>query len=854
MKNKLKKISLTTSIILLIFILFLIVLGNISRKGYFSDFNLKSHNEGKYTYAFRINYYNKIFRNNDIYGVYPNIQSILNNNKHIKKIDMNDYNGTPFGTLVTAKKLNVDEKIDNIDYKLQIKPIFFLIFCISIIYIICNLKSFNIYKNIMKIIYYFNNFNYRNIIKKIIIVSVPLFIFIFVLLFILGKNDRIGYLSDLNLNIDNTLKINNFNVNATKKLFTLKNTLNNKELLNYIYTNDSITNYSYNFKIKYYSKIFKNSDFYEVYIDTNKSINNNIFIKKIDMNNTIGTPFGILVSDKVINENKIDNIIYTLKIKSHIIYAIFLIFFILILCYLIKVYCSITSFKSNNTNGLIIKEDNIVYMLKNDYYFLFSLILIFIFLFYFIYWLFFPGYYQYWDTSEVIWRAYTENYDNWRPIIISLVLRILYSIFGYDTYYLFLINILSWFIGLYLIIVSLYTKFKNKLVILLIFLSFLGNIFFTKINSEKDFTATLILWLSLSIIFYSITGNIKNHKILFFTKALSIFIALIALLWRHNFIVTVYPILFIYLFINIEKINNVKKFILSIISIMFVLGISLIIMVKIFPLFFIDEDMAKTATYHTFLIQISACAVDSNDSNLIPKNWYLDGRNFEDVKKIYNTERGSVLADLYAVNFDRNAPFKILPPNPNIKKNIKKVWVKAIISHPISYMKHIYNYAKYIFTTEDWSTFLRKLNYRFDPEYIQQTYKFPFMSNEYYNSIHNKNIQFDKNKEKIYSFFYRYLPDINISFFVILSFVLFFISLFCMFKFNNNFLIFSFLVSFSSAATCIIVLLFSPAPLYRYISPVVHIFIISLISFITFIYDIGGLKIFIKKLRSNSNI
>ena len=143
---------------------------------------------------------------------------------------------------------------------------------------------------------------------------------------ILGNKTRIGYLGEFKFDethINKTLELNGFDIEETKKLFTIDNILNNDALTNYIFTNEAITNYSYGFRIKYYSKVFRNSDIYGVYIDTNKIINDNNFIKSIKLDGN-GSPYGNLVSAKIIDFEKIDNVSYRLRLKLN--FVVFIIF------------------------------------------------------------------------------------------------------------------------------------------------------------------------------------------------------------------------------------------------------------------------------------------------------------------------------------------------------------------------------------------------------------------------------------------------------------------------------------------------------------------------------------------------
>ena len=156
----------------------------------------------------------------------------------------------------------------------------------------------------------------------VIIISIAL-----IVLQILGSKNRIGYLTDFNLNIERTLKTNE---NKFIKYI---------ELNGYNFTNENIINYKYvyQFKIRYYDKTFRNNDIYGVYPDLSNLPN---YIKNVEMQE-LGSPFGYLTSDKIIdNEEKIDNIYYKLRVKPEIINPVIIIFFILI----------VLVFKNNSKN------------------------------------------------------------------------------------------------------------------------------------------------------------------------------------------------------------------------------------------------------------------------------------------------------------------------------------------------------------------------------------------------------------------------------------------------------------------------------------------------------------------------
>lgn len=160
----------------------------------------------------------------------------------------------------------------------------------------------------------------KNTILKILIVVIAT-LTLSIILSILGGISRLGYLTDINIDVDKTLSIN--------QLDNIKLSITNyNDLISFIETNKNITNYIYNFKIRYYSKIFRNSDIYNVYLNTNSLpdyINHTEFYKN-------GSPFGIIKNNHMISNDKID-IYYSLKVKVPIYFYILLFFIISVILF-----------------------------------------------------------------------------------------------------------------------------------------------------------------------------------------------------------------------------------------------------------------------------------------------------------------------------------------------------------------------------------------------------------------------------------------------------------------------------------------------------------------------------------------
>lgn len=343
----------------------------------------------------------------------------------------------------------------------------------------------------------------------------------------------------------------------------------------------------------------------------------------------------------------------------------------------------------------------------------------------------------------------------------------------------------------------------------------------------------MFIWLLYSLIFFQLSMPINNRYIRLFIKIFTAIILLFGLLWRHNMIVTIYPIfiLFTYLCLKTNQIKNIKEYVKSFVILMLLWAIILIGIVKVFP--HIWGIYSNYASNHLFLLQIAGCSVPANDDSLIPKEWYENGKTFEDVKKTYNDN--PLNADDFSTGWAKDRPFLV-----NTKLvNLKRVWIKYIFKYPINYIKHINRFfiEFCIKNKKSWwlmnSYSIQRLDIGFNNAYISIINR--FNSNE-------QKITFTPLREKIYNFLFNSMVHIPIIFCVISTFIIFIINFILIFIkriFNSNLLIYSFSVSFSSIATICIVVSFTPVVDIRYIYLV---YPISIISFFTFIKELQGEK------------
>lgn len=166
----------------------------------------------------------------------------------------------------------------------------------------------------------------NNILIKSYFIFIIVCTIVFIVLFILGNKDRIGYLN-VNFDLDRTVKLND---HLPKEVLYSEDLDYIKQ---YILSNSNISNYAYNFRINYYTKNFRNSDLYGVYIDIDNLYKHNNFLKNIGMLESDGTPYGNLISSIILDDVKIEAS-YKLKIKRIFFYILMLLYIVPIIYFL----------------------------------------------------------------------------------------------------------------------------------------------------------------------------------------------------------------------------------------------------------------------------------------------------------------------------------------------------------------------------------------------------------------------------------------------------------------------------------------------------------------------------------------
>lgn len=663
-------------------------------------------------------------------------------------------------------------------------------------------------------------------------IYIPFFIIIFIsmtVLSILGKKERIGYLSEFKINTDKTLELNNFtNINETSELFD--NELDYDAITNYILTNEYITNYAYDFRIKYYDKVFRNSDIYGVYLNLNKLPE---YMQSAKMNDNTGTPFGNLISTKIIDIEKIDNIKYILKLKYNISFIIF-IFVIIFILYYFKIFHIVNEFLSAlfSFDKKLKLKDYINILLKNslfvenDFKYIFLIIVFSIFSIIEIIYrfnLFFPGNYFFGDFYYSILPQSLGIYklSHIYPVFISFFFRILNILFGNHVWYYFLINLILWHIGLLFLTMTVYHKTKSIFSILLFFLTFLSNIWWFLPDLHKDYTYGMFIWVYLNMILFIEVKQIKSPNILLFI----IFILFIfSFLWSHTAIVTLAPLLIYFVHKYTIKYYDTflsKKYIISFIKTFSCVLVFLLFVYILYPSL-LTQNNNKCMTWHISLHDILSISV-LIDKDLLPESSYGKKINFEIVKNKFSHNTIDNLI------WNSDSEYNLLEPNVD---NFKLYWLKTILSYPKEYLYHKYIFAKNLLINPGIE---RIGSYSSDNsmKYYDKNVKRMLPDNElniiYTEKEKNFLILLEKN---IYNLLF-----IKPLYFFIISLICFILSIVFLIKIKK-FIDLSILIlsmSASNLATVFISILYAPHIGYRYIFVIVPIGIISIIASIILI-------------------
>lgn len=432
----------------------------------------------------------------------------------------------------------------------------------------------------------------------------------------------------------------------------------------------------------------------------------------------------------------------------------------------------------------------------------------------FTFWLGFPG-----TIGTDAASAYSFPKNNHNPVFIIYTLEFLTFLFGRHIYYFFILNLVPFYLGLFFLIAGFCLRSKNPFALMLIFPTFIGNFYFSLFLQ-----APLYVVVSLYVCFYALLlflilvplNATRTQKI--FSKILwtLLFVLMfVAILWRHNAIFAVFPAFLVicYIFLKNRKLDS-KKFIKYYVVLVFLSATLCVGIVKGMPKILIKGDEFRPAM-HTFLHQIAGACVPANDESCFKKEWYNDGKTFEDIKRIYYESK--TLAD----------PMLKVFHNYEIKE-----WFKAITKYPSNFISHELRFFNDLWMTDGHSG---KDSNEIQKEMIARDFKHIMDAppNEH-------KITFTKTQEKIYDFIFENKIKFPHIMGVAMGFVLMIwcgVLLFYQ-KFRNELLIFSFSASFAGFWMAFFTAAFNPAVTAGYyMSPILPLSLMGFMGFVAFVLD-----------------
>ena len=482
-------------------------------------------------------------------------------------------------------------------------------------------------------------------------------------------------------------------------------------------------------------------------------------------------------------------------------------------------------------------QNEILPLTKKDYIFLAFAFLLCAGICAFSFWLGFRGY----ITSDLANVYIDLQKNNWHPVFVTYVVELLYFLFGRHLYYLFLFNLIPFYLGLFFLIASFYIRCRSPFVFLLLFPTFIGNIYFENFVQNTTFSLSMLLFCLYSLMLFLILIPLNTNKVQQITaKILWTFLFVLmffAILWRHNAIFSVFPVFFVlcYLFLKDKKINAriFAKYYVSLVLLSAILCISIIIGV---PKILVKTKDDSYPANHTFLHQIAGACVPANDSLCFKDEWYDDGKTFDDVKELY--KKYPLAADPFSFphGYESRKAFKY-----GKLTQLHQQWFKSIAKHPYYYIQHQIRFIKALWWSYPsywvFDAQLREpLPYYFDLAIYNKIEIKKFPQNEHYTTL-------NPIKKQIYNFFYNNKIIINHSVGVIMSFILMTLCV-CILTMqkhikntNNTLLIFVFSISFASFWSAFFTAIFTPVADNRYMSPVFAMSIVALVGFIAFWFD-----------------
>ena len=454
----------------------------------------------------------------------------------------------------------------------------------------------------------------------------------------------------------------------------------------------------------------------------------------------------------------------------------------------------------------------------------------------FSFWLGFPGYIIDLDTFRVL----DFDMSNYAPIMNSLFIWLITLIFGKHTFYLFLLNNLMLYLGIWFLIAGFYLRYKSIFSLTPLLIAFIGNIYLGNFIAMNYILMANFIFCAYSVILFLIlAGDFVGKKIRILLWIFIFVLLFLGLLWRHNAIFSAFPAFFIiiYLWLKNRPLDS-KAFLKQYALCGFMSAVVCLAIVIEFPKIVPKPYEAHTAN-HLLLLQIAGACVPANDATCFKDEWYyFDGKvvGFDSVKEAYQSE--PMNGDLYIC--DKRNIFEC-----GKLFGLTNAWATAILKYPRNFLAHEARFFKAMWWQnprydDEWGHAKSVIK---SPQKIQEkptdSYRLKILKNYPKNEW---SISFSPVREKIYAFLYTNLPVLNHAVFVALGFILLVISGFLIVRWrkyerDKSLLIFTFATALTSFASAVIIAGMAIVTYSRYMSPVAIFSVIALVGFVAFVLE-----------------
>ncbi|RDU51830.1 hypothetical protein CQA49_09135 [Helicobacter sp. MIT 00-7814] len=462
------------------------------------------------------------------------------------------------------------------------------------------------------------------------------------------------------------------------------------------------------------------------------------------------------------------------------------------------------------------------------------------------FWLGFPGFHVIGDTYNSIALAKNDAH----PVFIAYVVEFLYKCFGKHLYYLYLFNLVPFHAALAFLVCGLYIHFRSKFALLALFPLFIGNIYFQNFIQYHSFALPMMLLCVYSILLFLVLVPLCKiwRVVLWVLVGVLLFFAI---LWRHNAIFSVYPAFFIICYLLLRGLEG-KKFVLwYIVSLVVSAVLCVGIVVGVPKMLVINKAYPAN---HMVLHKIAGACVPADDSSCFRKEWYAEGKTWENVKEVFY--KFPLNADPMNVGWGYG---DVRPFKPGIKlEGLNREFFKAALKYPKNFLKLEGDFIKAMWVQNPkWMFNSQQMQGKpSHPWHVSLTSTFP--KNE-------RSVTFSPLREKIYTFLFEHKFTLNHIVGVVASAVVMILSflLLCVRRekvgsamvwiyskyakilrrdkkeyifresqYVRALLVFSFSVGFAGFFSAFFIAAFSTVPETRYMSPVTALGVMAFIGFV----------------------